>query len=243
MSLDLSDITSLFSVVFIVMAIVVYYFGRIIANASPYEHDKPDIYVKGVFFILSYLFIPFGLSLIIIHTVVLGFNNFFGIDLVHLDYFIVYMSFFAILLLLLLHFVEFLLKDGSITLGKRVVYSRKLEDKSFPLILFPAFLFCLFLYMYYYVFLMDPDIRVSIHVLFFSLLFLIAFMMYTAFAIMDGKISANYPYAKIVLLDDSIQFEGNIRKIGKDIELNTDDATYYINRDNVRFIEIKKDDE
>jgi len=255
--IEINDLTNLnYSIFFILLGIIVYYFGRFIGDTRVEEFDKDGYYIEGFFFFIFYVVIPFVIA---IYT-----DNYLENQEL-LSAYRIKLNQYPLKIIILQIFVlsclsknikanKFFNRYGLLN-KSREDFKRKCEEMSKRLKIDTEQLIELFdlihykipikvlgnkkvLYIYSFI-----TIYSSIYIFknIISPLIIIISLLFTLFIITTVAISigyngAYYPTAKI-FLDDETVFEGQILKFGKYISLIKDEKKIFINKDRINYIE------
>lgn len=263
--IDLSSIISLdLSILILIFAASIYYFGRIISETKIETYDKISYYITGLIFSLIYVLIPFVIGY---YSFIFLNSNF--VDLLFISYIInvLYLGLLSWNIRVheyfrrfgLLDLVEEKIKKKLSQLrsqngikGKLIKkYEPKLESGAglnyfdyYLLILYkiPRKYFGKNYFLFpgsYFTFLsifytLSLDDYLAI-----SVIFVMAFFLLTMIAFSWGYQNAYYPPAKIFLEDEST-IEGKILKFGNYIYLIDKDKKYFVNKEKIKYIEESK---
>lgn len=264
--LEIYDLTNLnYSIFFILLGIMVYYFGRFIGDTRVEEFDKDCYYIEGFFFFIFYVVIPFVIAIyadnylenqesLSAYRVKL---NQYSLGIILLQIFVLSCisknikanELFNRYGLLNKHKEDVKRKCKDISEGSGIDIEQLCESgyKKEPSELFEIIHYKIPIKVFgnkkvlYICSFITIYSSIYIYKNIGSPLIILISLLFTLFIITTISISigyngAYYPTAKI-FIDDGTVFEGKILKFGKYIYLIKDEKKIFINKDRINYVE------
>jgi len=250
---NISNIGDL-SLVTIITAALLYYFGRLIVGVKVEKYEKTDCYIQGLFFSLIYIALPFVFVLLLTQYANLYLPLWFSLLFQIIIFVCLWLSTFA-------H--EYLRRHGCLPRFKKSLQEKIERLRTFAFVRDKAETskkdlteVCLLIYykipikvfgdksvllLFSFIILwsayscISPEIAFKPFTIFLSIL---TFLNLTFLALTYGYAIARYPYAKI-RLENGIEITGKVLKFGEFICLLKEDEEkkLFINKDKIISIE------